>query len=173
MEKFGGKYRVPSNRMPIWDYGGNGMYFVTLLVKNRACIFGYIQNKQMVLNQWGQMAYDEWTESMKIRGELTLDAFVVMPNHLHAIVIIEGRGDRRPDGLVDAPDGGSHVKTHGRACLPVGRRLYKQTRHLLPSVSHTRSHPCPANANPCLRLSPGTNHLLPLKSTMESTMTRK
>lgn len=105
MEKFGGKYRVPSNRMPKWDYGGNGIYFITLLVQNRECVFGHIQNKQMVLNQWGDIAHDEWTESMNIRDELTLDAFVVMPNHLHAIVIIESRGDRRPDGLADAPDG--------------------------------------------------------------------
>ncbi len=92
--------------MPKWDYGGNGIYFVTLLVQNRECVFGHIQNKQMILNLWGEIAHNEWTESMKIRGELTLDAFVVMPNHLHAIVIIEGRGGRRPDGLIDAPDGG-------------------------------------------------------------------
>ena len=48
----------------------------------------------MVLNGYGQIAHDEWLRSEAVRSELRLDAFVVMPNHIHGIVFLDGqKGD--------------------------------------------------------------------------------
>ena len=44
MTKFSNKYRIESNRLPGWDYGGNGMYFITIVTKDRNCLFGKIKN---------------------------------------------------------------------------------------------------------------------------------
>ena len=112
--------------MPYWDYSGNGAYFITLCVNGRNCIFGHIENKKMILNGFGEIAHNEWEVSPTIRDEIELDAFVIMPNHLHGIVIL-----KKPivDAVFDLNDGsrndthdGSHVETHGRASLPENGR---------------------------------------------------
>lgn len=60
-------------------------------------MFGSISNGEVVLNDIGQIVKREWLRSAEIRKEILLDAFVVMPNHLHGIVIFpEGKADCRP-----------------------------------------------------------------------------
>ena len=78
-KKFKNKYRIPSNRMPGWDYAGDGTYFITLVIQNRHCLFGQIENQQMIQNDWGGIACCEWMKSFEIRKELSLDAFVLIP----------------------------------------------------------------------------------------------
>jgi putative transposase len=55
MDKYLGKYRIQSNRMPGWDYSGMGQYFITMVVNYRHCVFGKIKNESMVLNEWGRL----------------------------------------------------------------------------------------------------------------------
>ena len=74
--------------MPGWDYAGNGYYFITLVVKNMECILGEIIDNQMVLSEFGKIVDEEWKKSFEIRDELFLDAYQIMPNHLHAIVVV-------------------------------------------------------------------------------------
>ena len=88
MTKYKNKYRVESHRMPNWDYSGNGIYFLTICVNNRLCLFGNVKNDKMILNEYGKIAHDEWKKSFEIRSEIQLDESVIMPNHLHGIVII-------------------------------------------------------------------------------------
>jgi REP element-mobilizing transposase RayT len=64
---------------------------VTVCTFDRACLFGNVRQGEMVLNGYGQVAQDEWRRSADLRAELTLDAFVVMPNHIHGIVFIDGQ----------------------------------------------------------------------------------
>jgi putative transposase len=64
----------------------------------------------MILSDYGKIIETEWLKSFEIRNELFLDEYVIMPNHLHAIVIIEKTGDD------DTHD--TNVETHGRASLP-------------------------------------------------------
>lgn len=85
-EKFQNKYRIKSHRRPYWDYAGNGLYFITLMIQNRLCLFGHIENKKMHANMWGTIAINEWFTSFDIRQELSCIEFVLMPNHIHAIV---------------------------------------------------------------------------------------
>jgi len=81
-----------SNRQTIrlqqYDYSGNGFYFVTICTANRENLFGNIVNGQMVLNDAGKIAKDEWLKTPKIRHEIKLHDFVIMPNHFHAIIEI-------------------------------------------------------------------------------------
>ncbi len=88
MEKYQNKYRVLSNRLPVWDYSSNGAYFITLCVNNQNCIFGHIEQNKMVLNDFGEIASCEWEKSAKIRKKIQLGEYIIMPNHLHGIIII-------------------------------------------------------------------------------------
>lgn len=87
--KFQNKYRIPSNRMPKWNYGGDGYYFITIVTKNRICCLGTIENGTMTLSDYGYIVETELHRSYNVRTELILDEWIIMPNHIHAIVIIK------------------------------------------------------------------------------------
>jgi len=117
MSKFSNKYRIESQRMPEWDYSGNGYYFITMMIDGRECILGKIANDEMIFSDFGKIANDEWYKSFEIRNELVLDEYTFMPNHLHAIIIIDksyctSSGDRNGCRHVHG-----HVQTHDRASL--------------------------------------------------------
>jgi putative transposase len=78
-----------SYRLQGHDYSRGGCYYVTICTRNRACLFGEVRDGEMHLNRSGQVAQDEWSRSADLRSELVLDAFVVMPNHIHGIVFID------------------------------------------------------------------------------------
>jgi REP element-mobilizing transposase RayT len=86
-----------SIRLKGYDYSRTGAYFVTICTQNRDCIFGNVVDGAMVLNDAGMIAGDEWVKSANIRVEIEMDVFVVMPNHLHGIVIIQRDETRRGD----------------------------------------------------------------------------
>ena len=113
IEKFQNKYRIPSNRLRGWDYASSGHYYITIVTAGRERIFGDIINGEMILNDLGQIVYDEFFKSFEIREELFLGEFVLMPDHLHAIVILDK--SKCTDGIVGA--NGDDVETHGRASL--------------------------------------------------------
>ncbi|HAX93716.1 MAG TPA: hypothetical protein DCY25_07205 [Bacteroidales bacterium] len=89
-EKFRNKYRIPSARLPSWDYSHDGMYFITICTLNRECFFGKIVNREMHLDGIGEITEQQWIKTPEMRPDmnLELDAFVVMPNHFHGIIII-------------------------------------------------------------------------------------
>jgi len=94
MEKFQGKYRIPSARWAAWDYGSNAAYFITVCTANRAHDFGEITDGAMRLTPLGQAAMDCWNEIPAHFPFVVLDAFVVMPNHVHGILVIDKPGDQ-------------------------------------------------------------------------------
>ena len=75
-------------RMKGYDYAQAGGYFVTIVTQGRECLFGEIVGGEMRLNPFGKIVNEEWLRSAEIRREIELDAFVVMPNHIHGIVFI-------------------------------------------------------------------------------------
>ncbi len=77
-----------SIRLPGYDYAQAGAYFITLCTHNREHLFGEIVNGEMVLNDLGKIVHDEWNHTSIIRPTIELGEFVVMPNHFHAIMII-------------------------------------------------------------------------------------
>ncbi len=89
MDKFRNKYRIPSARLQHWDYGTNGAYFITICTKNREHYFGNIINDEMQLNELGQLANQYWLEIPRHFPFVELGSFVIMPNHVHGILIID------------------------------------------------------------------------------------
>jgi len=90
MGLFKNKYRIESARLNNWDYGSAGRYFITICTKNREHYFGEIQNGQMILSDIGKCAHREWVRTPLLRPDmdLLLGEFIVMPNHVHGIIII-------------------------------------------------------------------------------------
>ena len=90
MEKYMGKYRIPSARAPWKNYADAGTYFVNINTKNRGHFFGQIQNGIMCLSEIGAIAYNEWLKTLALRPDmnLTLHAHIVMPDHFHAVLSI-------------------------------------------------------------------------------------
>jgi putative transposase len=79
-----------SLRLKEYDYSSNGAYFLTLCTYNRLCLFGKITGEEMALNKNGEIVRDELLLTPEIRPTLKLDAYAVMPNHLHTIIWIHG-----------------------------------------------------------------------------------
>lgn len=82
------KYRIESIRLQGYDYSQPGAYFITIVTHNRQCSFGNIIDDEMMLNEFGVLVKNEWLKTGIIRPNIVIDAFVVMPNHLHGIIII-------------------------------------------------------------------------------------
>jgi putative transposase len=89
MHKYQNKYRIPSARLPHWDYGSNGAYFITICTAQRTHFFGTVANGTMQLNALGTLAQQYWQEIPQHFPYIQLANFVVMPNHTHGILIIE------------------------------------------------------------------------------------
>ena len=83
------KHHRRSIRLKGYDYAQAGLYFITLCVQNRQHLFGEIINGEMQLNALGKIAAEEWIATESIRKNCTLGAFVIMPNHFHAILSID------------------------------------------------------------------------------------
>ena len=85
-----------SNRLQTYDYSHAGYYFVTICTHNRVNYFGEIDRDQMELSNIGQIAKDCWQHIPEHFENTALDEFVVMPNHIHGIIILVGDADLRP-----------------------------------------------------------------------------
>ncbi len=77
-----------SIRLPGWDYASAAAYYLTLVTADRACCLGDVVDEVFVPSPWGVIVEQEWRRSEIIRREIKLDEFIVMPNHLHALVWI-------------------------------------------------------------------------------------
>ena len=92
-EKFHNKYRVPSARAPWHDYSG-GKYFVTICTKKMEHYFGKIVDGKMYLSALGKYADEQLRDVSSHYPYAEIPLWVVMPNHIHAVVIIDG--DKTP-----------------------------------------------------------------------------
>lgn len=86
-----------SRRWDDWDYTQSAAYFVTICVRNRQCLYGQVEAGRMSLNRYGRVAAEEWRRTEDLRDQVDIDVFVVMPNHVHAIVVILPEGDAGPE----------------------------------------------------------------------------
>lgn len=88
MEKYQNKFRIKSNRLTSWDYTTAWWYYVTINTFNQKEYFGEVKNAKMELNEIGKIAEEELQLTPKLREYVELDDYVIMPNHIHAIIII-------------------------------------------------------------------------------------
>lgn len=89
MDKYQNRYRSASARASWWNYASDGIYFITICTDNREHYFGEIVNGEISLSEMGLIIQQEWNKSFEIRTELFCDVYVIMPNHIHAILRIE------------------------------------------------------------------------------------
>jgi len=75
-------------RLPDFDYSQDGLYFVTIVTQNRVCLFGAVDNKKMILNDVGKMIEQVCQEMPQFMSKVSLEYYVIMPNHFHGIIVI-------------------------------------------------------------------------------------
>ncbi len=81
-----------SIRLRGYDYAGGGAYFVTICTQGKEFLFGQIVEGEMILNDAGCLVQKTWDTLPQRFGSLVLDAFQIMPNHLHAVFVLPGPG---------------------------------------------------------------------------------
>ncbi|MBN1541561.1 transposase [candidate division KSB1 bacterium] len=91
-----------SIRLKGYDYSQAGAYFVTICTHNHECIFGEIIHGQMALNDAGRVVQTVWVDLPNHYPNIELDEYVVMPNHVHGIIVIVVGPDFKPAHVVGA-----------------------------------------------------------------------
>jgi REP element-mobilizing transposase RayT len=79
-------------RLKNYDYSQNGAYFITICIQNRLPLLGKIENGVLILNSAGVMVFDKFAEISRFSPDIIVDKFIVMPNHLHAIMMMQHGG---------------------------------------------------------------------------------
>ena len=82
-----------SIRLKEYDYSNPNWYYLTICTYDKRNILGKIINGKMNLNNCGKIVEEEWLKTKEIRQNIDLDYYIIMPNHLHGIIIIERRGE--------------------------------------------------------------------------------
>ncbi len=88
MKLFKYKYRIESTRLKEWDYSTPCWYYITVCTKDKKHWFGEVKNGKMILNKLGKIAEEMWNAITNHYNSITLDNFIIMPNHIHGIIII-------------------------------------------------------------------------------------
>lgn len=104
--KFQNKYRIPWARMHNWDYGTDSAYFITICTHNKFHFFGKIVERQFVATDLGQLAENIWLEIPDHFPYIKLGNFVVIPNHMHGVLIIDKHHDLTKEAPPNPPGNG-------------------------------------------------------------------
>jgi len=103
--KYGPKiYNRHSVRLLGYDYASAGYYFVTICTQDRKRLFGRIRDQKMELNGLGRIARDELLKTPLIRPNTDIDAWVVMPDHIHMIMHIQKDANHSEGPYTFTPD---------------------------------------------------------------------
>ncbi len=89
MERTIERYRIPSARLKEYDYSTPNWYFVTINTKKHQEYFGEVKNGKMYLNELGKIVEEYWNKITEHYNMVQLDYFVIMPNHVHGIIILD------------------------------------------------------------------------------------
>ncbi|MGF1537774.1 MAG: transposase [Elainellaceae cyanobacterium] len=90
------KHHRRSMRLKGYDYSSPGFYFITICTHQRLCLFGNVEGNKMHLNEFGQVVLDCWQAIPQHFCHIELDEFVIMPNHIHGIIIVNNGRDMAP-----------------------------------------------------------------------------
>lgn len=89
MKKYQNKYRIKSTRLPHWDYRNEAAYYITICTQDYRPLFGTINQGLMSLSSIGKIADRHWLAIPQHFDHVKLDAYIIMPNHIHGIVILD------------------------------------------------------------------------------------
>ncbi len=96
---FKNKYRIKSMRLLNYNYASTGYYFITICVRNHELLFGNIIDNKMALFDAGKIIKKFWLEIPQHFDNVELDEFIIMPNHIHGIIIIINNCNRRDEAM--------------------------------------------------------------------------
>jgi putative transposase len=102
MKGSSGIYQNQSRRLRHWDYSTSGGYFVTICTHLRKPFFGTIEDGELFLSPIGEVVSQEWIKTASLRESVELDEYVIMPNHVHGIIILKsvvGTGVQRSEEM--------------------------------------------------------------------------
>ncbi|HEX6899104.1 MAG TPA: transposase [Thermoanaerobaculia bacterium] len=91
---FRNRYRIPSARLVSWDYRWAGGYYVTICTLGRVHWFGEVVDGEVLLSRIGEVIALEWLKIPRSHPRVILDEWIVMPDHLHGILIFRGMPER-------------------------------------------------------------------------------
>jgi REP element-mobilizing transposase RayT len=120
--KYKGKYRNESARLKNWNYGWDGAYFITICTKDRQHFFGEITDSKMQVSPAGAIAHVLWHEIKNHVQNIELGEFIVMPNHIHGVLVLNGNNTAGAVGGMDddgMDDDGMDVVCRDVACRDV------------------------------------------------------
>jgi REP element-mobilizing transposase RayT len=146
-----------SIRLQGYDYAQAGEYFVTICVKDRACLLGNVTEGEMRLSRAGQIVEAGWFDLPRRFPSIEIDAFVVMPNHVHGIVLLgtaptpggEGAMNRAPTEAVGRHRNTMAGNTGRQTAASEGRRHGVGARFIAPSPqAPTPRFPAKSTRNP-------------------------
>jgi len=98
-DKYQDLYRIQSSRLQSWDYRCNGAYFITICTKNGIQYFGDITGSEMKLSHIGILADVYWYEIKNHFINVELGGFIVMPNHIHGIILLNNTDNSSTETL--------------------------------------------------------------------------
>jgi putative transposase len=93
---FKNRYRVSSVRLRSWDYRWAGVYSVTICTLGRVRWLGEIREEQACLSTVGKIVAEEWEEIPRRHSQVSLDEWIIMPDHIHGILIFQGNPENLP-----------------------------------------------------------------------------
>jgi len=132
------KYRIGSKRFKGYDYTSPGKYYITICTKNKIPYFGKIENGEMILSDIGIIAKDLWIAIPDHYPNIELDEFVIMPDHMHGIIIINANSD---SNIIVETRHASFLRPHNKKPNQIGN----PGSQLKPDNQKTRISPKPGS----------------------------
>ena len=122
------RFRVETARLAGWDYRAAGWYFVTICTERKKCSLGSVTNGQIALSHAGTIAEHELTVTVAHYSNVSIDCAVVMPNLVHAIIVIDGLHQYSPTSAMIEADRADPCEQPTLAAI-VGGYKSAVTRH--------------------------------------------
>ena len=120
------KHHRRSIRLQGYDYSQRGAYFITLCTKNREHLFGEILNGEIQLNEFGKITQQCWLEIPNHFPHVQLDKYIIMPNHIHGIIVLVGAKNFSP---LPIPVSYTHLRAHETVLDLVCRLLLEKKKN--------------------------------------------
>jgi putative transposase len=133
------------NRLKYFDYSNEGYYYITICTKNRDDFFGKIENEKMILNDYGNIANKIWNEIRNHFPNCLIDEYIIMPNHIHGILIIDHtvgnanlRSQQNNDNVGNndrcSLQNNDNIGNNDRCSLPTNNNKKNRNMELIPKI---------------------------------------
>lgn len=116
MTLFKDKYRIESARLSGWNYSAEGYYYVTICTAHHIHYLGRVIDGDVLLTPAGEVVAEEWLKTAELRPNVELDEWIVMPSHMHGILVITYQISAKLD-LKNPKDNKSRLKANSLSSI--------------------------------------------------------